>query len=61
MCNGRVRMSGTVLKGTIESLWIRMKGQTIHLDIMVGVYYRPPSQDNGTDELFLGKLREPSM
>lgn len=65
MCNGRVRMCGTlgnstVGNGTVESHWIRIKGQTINLDVIVEVYYRPLGQDNGTDELFFEKLREPS-
>lgn len=31
-----------------QSLWVRIKGRT-H-DIVVGVYYRPPDQEDQTDE-----------
>lgn len=47
----------TVGKGTIESLWIRVKGQTIDLNVIMGVYYRPPGQDN---ELFFEETKDPS-
>lgn len=50
--------NNTVGKGIIESLWIRIKGQTINLDVIVGVYSRPAGQDNGTDELFFEEIRE---
>lgn len=42
--------NNTVGKGTIESLWMRIKGQTINLDAIMGVYYRPAGQGNGTEE-----------
>lgn len=32
-------------KGTIEMLWIRIKGQIINLDVIIGVHYRPPGQE----------------
>ena len=46
--------------GTVESLWVRLKGQTNKVDVIVGVYYRPPSQDGDTDKLFFKKLRDAS-
>ncbi|GAB0206625.1 mitochondrial enolase superfamily member 1 [Grus japonensis] len=45
---------------TVESLWVRIKGQANKGDVTVGVYYRPPSQDDITDELFFKELREAS-
>ncbi|GAB0208021.1 mitochondrial enolase superfamily member 1 [Grus japonensis] len=45
---------------TVESLWVRIKGQANKGDVVVGVYYRPPSQDDATDELFFKELREAS-
>ena len=44
----------------VESLWIRIKGQANKGDIIVGVFYRPPCQDDDTDELFFKELRETS-
>ncbi|GAB0203202.1 hypothetical protein GRJ2_002785800 [Grus japonensis] len=44
----------------VESLWVRIKGQANKGDVVVGVYYRPPSQDDATDELFFKELREAS-
>ena len=38
--------------GKVESLWVRIKGLTNKGDVVVGVYYRPPGQDDNTDELF---------
>ncbi|GAB0182550.1 hypothetical protein GRJ2_000720300 [Grus japonensis] len=45
---------------TVGSLWVRIKGQANKGDVIVGVYYRPPSQDDATDELFFKELREAS-
>ncbi|GAB0207904.1 mitochondrial enolase superfamily member 1 [Grus japonensis] len=45
---------------TVESLWVRIKGQANKGDVTVEVYYRPPSQDDATDELFFKELREAS-
>jgi len=36
----------------VESLWVRIKGQAHMGDITVGVYYRPPDQEEETDEAF---------
>ncbi|GAB0205778.1 hypothetical protein GRJ2_003043400 [Grus japonensis] len=35
-----------------------MKGKANKADVVVGVYYRPPSQENDTDELFYKELRD---
>lgn len=34
----------------VWSLWVRLKGTDTKADITVGVYYRLPTQKNGTDE-----------
>ena len=33
----------------VESLWVRIKGQAHTGDITVGVYYRPPDQEQEVD------------
>lgn len=48
----------TVGNGTAESLWVRIKEQTNNANVIVGVCYRPPSQDSDTDKLFFEELRE---
>lgn len=45
---------------TVESLCVRIKGQANKGDVTVGVYYRPPRQDDDTDELFFKDLRDTS-
>lgn len=42
----------------VESLWVRTKGQANKGDFVVGVYYRPPSHDDDTDEL---SFKEPKV
>ncbi|RMC04911.1 hypothetical protein DUI87_18086 [Hirundo rustica rustica] len=51
-------MELTAGNGTVESLWIRIKGRTNNADAITGVHYRPPGQD--TDELFFEELRDSS-
>lgn len=41
-----------VITGTAESLWKRIKEQTNNVDVSVRMYYRPPSQDGNSKELF---------
>lgn len=53
-------MELTFGNGTVLSLWVRIKGQTNKMDVIVGVYYKPPSQDNDTDELLFEELMETS-
>ncbi|KAK4805875.1 hypothetical protein QYF61_025742 [Mycteria americana] len=36
----------------VECLWVRIRGKANKADIVVGVCYRPPNQDEETDELF---------
>lgn len=36
-------MEFAVDNGTVESLWVRIKGQVNNVDVIVGVCYRPPN------------------
>ena len=36
----------------VESLWVRSRGRATKVDMLMGVYYRPPNQDEETDEAF---------
>ncbi|GAB0206453.1 hypothetical protein GRJ2_003110900 [Grus japonensis] len=40
----------------VESLWVRIKGQANMGDTVVGVYYRPPDQEEEVDEAFYRQL-----
>lgn len=40
------------------SLWIRVRGLAIKVDILVVVCYRPLNQDEKTDEAFYKQLAE---
>ena len=42
----------------VESLWVKIRGRAEKADILVGVCYRPPNQDEETDELFYEQLAE---
>lgn len=44
----------------VESFSVRIKGQTNNADVIMGVYYKLPNQDNKTDGLFFEKLKETS-
>ena len=39
-----------------ESLWIKIRGRADKADILVGICYRPPNQDEETDEVFYEQL-----
>ncbi|KAK4814558.1 hypothetical protein QYF61_023757 [Mycteria americana] len=45
----------------VECLWVRIRGKANKADIVVGVCYRPPKQDEETDELFYKQLGEASQ
>jgi len=45
----------------VESLWVRIKGQPHMGDIIVGVYYRPPHQEEEVDEAFYRQLQAASQ
>ncbi|KAK4816775.1 hypothetical protein QYF61_022887 [Mycteria americana] len=42
----------------VECLWVRIRGKANKADVVVGVCYRPPNQDEETDELFYKQLGE---
>ncbi|KAF1483971.1 Aprataxin and PNK-like factor, partial [Eudyptula minor novaehollandiae] len=42
----------------VECLWIRIRGKASKADIVVGVCYRPPNQDEEADEIFYKQLAE---
>ncbi|KAK4810673.1 hypothetical protein QYF61_007473 [Mycteria americana] len=44
----------------VECLWVRIRGKANKADIVVGVCYRPPNQDEETDNLFYKQLGEAS-
>ncbi|KAJ7428093.1 mitochondrial fission process protein 1 [Pitangus sulphuratus] len=41
-----------VSNGKVECLWIKIRGKASKADILVGVCYRPPNQDDEDDEFF---------
>jgi len=41
----------------VESLWVRIKGQTRMGNTVVGVYYRPPDQEEEVHEAFYRQLK----
>ena len=45
----------------VESLWVRIKGQAHMSDTVVGVYYRPPDQEEEVDEAFYSQLNVASQ
>ena len=45
----------------VECLWVRIRGKANKADIMVGVSYRPPIQDEETYEVFYKQLGEVSQ
>ncbi|KAK4817214.1 hypothetical protein QYF61_003738 [Mycteria americana] len=44
----------------VECQWVRIRGKANKADIVVGVCYRPPNQDEEADELFYKQLGEAS-
>jgi len=45
----------------VECLWVKMRGQATKADILLGVCYRPPNQDEEADEVFCKRLAEVSQ
>jgi len=45
----------------VEYLWVKVRGKFNKADIMLGVCYRPPSQDEEVDEAFDKWLAETSQ
>ncbi|XP_050797305.1 uncharacterized protein LOC127045326 [Gopherus flavomarginatus] len=46
--------------GSVESLWVRLKGVKNTGDVVLGVYYRPPNQVEEVDEAFFKQLTKSS-
>ena len=42
----------------VESLWVKIRGRANKADTLVGVCYRPPNQDEETDEVPYEQLAE---
>jgi len=42
----------------VESLWVKIRVRADKTDILVGICYRPPNQDEETDEVFYEQLAE---
>ncbi|KAJ7409031.1 hypothetical protein BTVI_58107 [Pitangus sulphuratus] len=53
-------MELTAGNSTVESLWVRIKGQTNNVDVIIGIRYRPPSQDDDANELIFEELQDTS-
>ncbi|GAB0209615.1 hypothetical protein GRJ2_003427200 [Grus japonensis] len=51
-----IKLCLSVDEEQVESLWVRMKGQANMGDTVVGVYYRPPDQEEEVDEAFYRQL-----
>jgi len=45
----------------VKSLWVRTKGQAHMSDVIVGLYYRPPDQEEEVDEAFHRQLKVASQ
>jgi len=45
----------------VKCLWVKMKGKANKTDILLGVCYRPPNQDEEVDEPFYKCLAEVSQ
>ncbi|XP_051640625.1 uncharacterized protein LOC127469851 [Manacus candei] len=49
-----------VSNNKVECLWIKIRGKANKADILVGVCYRPPNQDDEDDEFFYKQLADVS-
>jgi len=45
----------------VECLWVKMRGKASKADILLGVGYRPPNQDEEVDDVFCKRLAEVSQ
>jgi len=45
----------------VECLWVKIRGKANKADILLGVCYRPPNQDEEADEVFYEHLAEVSQ
>lgn len=53
-------MELAVVNDMVESLWVSIKGQVNKGSVILGVCYRPHSQDDDTDESFFKELKDAS-
>ncbi|KAJ7422683.1 mitochondrial fission process protein 1 [Willisornis vidua] len=53
-------MELTAGNGTVESLWVSIKGQTNDMDVIVRVCYRPQGPDDDANKLYFEELRDTS-
>ena len=51
-CNTAYTVTCASNEEQVESLWVRIKGPAQKGDITVGVYYRPPDQEEEIDETY---------
>ena len=58
-CFGCIELNGC--DGKVERLWVMMRGKANKADILLGVCYRPPNQDEEVDETFYKRLVEVSQ
>ncbi|RMC07029.1 hypothetical protein DUI87_16482 [Hirundo rustica rustica] len=64
--NRRTHIINKWLKGIetnedgVECLWVRIKGKANKADILLGVCYRPPNQEEEVDNLFYKQLKNVS-
>jgi len=58
-CLDSIELNGSDDK--VECLWVRMRGKANKADILLGVCYRPPNQDEEVDETFYKWLAEVSQ
>lgn len=53
-------MELSVVNGTVETLWVRIEGETNDVDVTAKVNYRPLGQDSDVHELFFEELKNDS-
>lgn len=60
-CEGGLRCAELAIAyDVVESLWVRIKKQANKPILMVGIYYRPSSQNDGIKKLHFKELRDTS-
>jgi len=45
----------------VERLWVKLRGKANKADVLLGVCYRPPNQNEEVDEVFYNRLAEVSQ
>lgn len=56
----KARMLHNTSLNMAESLWVRMNGEANKADDVERIYYKPPRQDDTTDELFYKEIKDKS-